>query len=73
MKTLNGNVVVAMFALLFSGSAMSQEFTPVAVPGTNPDTVIVVNNDGVVIVNNGAGDSAEVRALRIQQLGRGHK
>jgi probable HAF family extracellular repeat protein len=60
VKTLNGNVVVAMFALLFSGSAMSQEFTPVAVPGTNPDTVIVVNNDGVVIVNNGAGDSAEV-------------
>jgi probable HAF family extracellular repeat protein len=60
VKTLNGNVVVALFALLFSGSALSQEFTPVAVPGTNPDTMIVVNNDGVVIVNNGVGDTAEV-------------
>jgi probable HAF family extracellular repeat protein len=60
VKTLNGNVVVALFALVFSGSALSQEFTPVKVPGTNPDTVIVVNNDGLVIVNNGAGDTAEV-------------
>ena len=61
MKNMNRVVVVAIFALLYSGFAFSQKvFTSVAVPGSSPDTLIAINNTSQVVVNTGTSDSYQV-------------
>jgi probable HAF family extracellular repeat protein len=53
--------VVAAFTLLFSGFAFSETvFSVVKIPGTNPNSVIAINNGGQVVVNTAANGSYQV-------------
>jgi probable HAF family extracellular repeat protein len=56
VKNTNKIVIVAVFALLFSGFASSQTvFKVVTVPGASPNSLIAINNGGRVVVNTGTG------------------
>jgi len=61
VKNVNKVAVVAVFALLFSGSAFSQAvFSVVSVPGSSPDSLIAINNGSQVVVNTSTSDSYQV-------------
>jgi probable HAF family extracellular repeat protein len=61
VKSTNKVVIVAVFALLFSGFASSQVvFSIVKVPGPSPNSLIAINNGGQVVVNTAASDSYQV-------------
>lgn len=56
MKNTNKIVIVAVFALLFSGFAFSQAVLKIVpVPGSSPNSLIAINNGGRVVVNSGTG------------------
>jgi probable HAF family extracellular repeat protein len=56
VKNTNKIVIVAVFALLFSGFTFSQSvFKIVPVPGSSPNSLIAINNGGRVVVNTGTG------------------
>jgi probable HAF family extracellular repeat protein len=53
--------VMAVFALLFSGSGFSQQvFQVVKIPGTSPNSVISINNNGQVVVNTATAGVYEI-------------
>jgi probable HAF family extracellular repeat protein len=56
VKNTNKIVIVAVFALLFSGFAFSQAVLKIVpVPGSSPNSLIAINNGGRVVVNSGTG------------------
>jgi probable HAF family extracellular repeat protein len=56
VKNTNKIVIVAVFAVLFSGFAFSQTvFKVVPVPGSSPNSLIAINNGGRVLVNSSTG------------------
>jgi len=56
VKNASKIVIVAVFALLFSGFAFSQTVLKVVpVPGSSPNSQIAINNGGRVVVNTSTG------------------
>ena len=63
MKNMNMKkfALAAVFTLLFSGLAFSQEvFKVVNIPGTSPNSVIAISNAGQVVVNTATDDSYQI-------------
>jgi probable HAF family extracellular repeat protein len=61
VKNVNRITVLAMFALMLSGSALAQKvFSIVKVPGSSPNTSIAISGGGRVVVNTGTSASYEV-------------
>ena len=61
MKKSNKVAVLAALTLAFSAFASSQVvFSVVKIPGSNPNSLIAINNNGQVMVNSGTGNSYHV-------------
>ena len=66
MKNTNKIVIVAVFALLFSGFAFSQAVLKIVpVPGSSPNSLIAINNGPPLLLKNTAARENHWLGLRL--------